>query len=187
MKALIGKILYKLQCTIKSAISLYKKSIFAECGNNVYVDSDIDCIPSHIHCGNNVHIGAHASFMAYISHIYIQDYVVIGPNVTIRGGDHRIDVVGKQIYEIGHEQKLPENDQDVIIEEGVWIGCNVTILKGVTIGRGSVIAAGALVTKNVPPYAIVGGVPASIIKYRFNNDDIEKHERILQNRKNNEL
>ena len=103
------------------------------------------------------------------------------------GGDHRIDVVGKHIYEIGHEQKLPENDQDVIIEEGVWIGCNVTILKGVTIGRGSVIAAGALVTKNVPPYAIVGGVPASIIKYRFNNDDIEKHERILQNRKNNEL
>ena len=67
MKTLIGKILYKLECKIKSAISLYKKSIFAE-------------------CGNNLHIVAHASFMAYISHIYIQDYVVIVPNVTIRGG-----------------------------------------------------------------------------------------------------
>ena len=59
------------------------------------------------------------------------------------------------------------------------VGCNVTILKGVTIGRGSVVAAGAVVTKSCPPYSIIGGVPAKIIKQRFTIDEIVKHEEIL--------
>lgn len=78
--------------------------------------------------------------------------------------------------------KLPENDQDVIIEDGVWIGCNVTILKGVTIGRGAVVGAGSLVTKDVPPYAIAVGNPAKVIKSRFTADQIEEHETILKKR-----
>jgi acetyltransferase-like isoleucine patch superfamily enzyme len=182
MKRFIGKLLYHFNKKISSAISFYKKANFAECGNNVYVDADFDCIPSHIHCGNNIHIGAHASFIASISHIYIHDYVVIGPHVTIRGGDHRIDILGSHIYEIKAEDKLEENDKDVVINEGVWIGCNVTILKGVTIGKGAVIAAGALITKDVPPYAIVGGVPGRILKMRFNEEEIVKHEQMLEKR-----
>ena len=54
-----------------------------------------------------------------------------------------------------------------------------TLLKGVTVGRGSVVAAGALVTKDVPPYAIVGGVPAKVLKYRFTPEQIQEHERQL--------
>lgn len=60
------------------------------------------------------------------------------------------------------------------IGHDVWIGCNATILRGVTVGCGAVIGANALVNKDVPPYAIVGGVPARIIKYRFEKDIIEK-------------
>ena len=56
----------------------------------------------------------------------------------------------------------------------MWIGLNVTILGGVTVGDGAVLAAGAIVTKDVPPYAIVGGNPAKIIKYRFSKEQIEK-------------
>lgn len=67
----------------------------------------------------------------------------------------------------------------MVIESDVWIGCNVTILKGVTIGRGSVIAAGAVVAKSCPPYSIVGGVPAKVIKERFTEEEIRKHEDIL--------
>lgn len=153
-----------------------QRAQFAECGCNVAVGHYCDFIPSHIHCGNHVHIGPHASFMASIAHIYIGNYVVFGPNVTIRGGDHRTDVIGKHIIEISESEKLPENDKDVNIEDGVWIGCNVTILKGVRIGRGAVVAAGAVVTKDVPQYSIVGGNPAKVIKYRFTPEEIERHE-----------
>lgn len=55
----------------------------------------------------------------------------------------------------------------------------MTILKGVTIGRGSVVAAGAVVTKSCPPYSIIGGVPAKVIKQRFSPEEIVKHESIL--------
>lgn len=72
--------------------------------------------------------------------------------------------------------KLPsfEEYKKINIGNDVWIGTHVLILGGVTIGDGAVIAAGAVVTKDVPPYAIVGGVPAKVIKYRFSKDVIEK-------------
>lgn len=69
--------------------------------------------------------------------------------------------------EVSAAEKLPENDRPVTIEEDVWCGANVTILKGVAIGKGSVIAAGAVVTKNVGEYEIWGGTPARKIKNRF--------------------
>ena len=55
----------------------------------------------------------------------------------------------------------------------MWLGYGTKILEGVTVGDGAVVAAGAVVTKDVPPYAIVGGVPAKVIKYRFSEEDIE--------------
>ena len=62
----------------------------------------------------------------------------------------------------------------VVIENDVWIGYGVNILQGITIGNGAIVASNALVTKDVPPYSIVGGVPAKIIKYRFQEDEITK-------------
>lgn len=71
-------------------------------------------------------------------------------------------------------------NRDVIVEKDVWIGCNVTLLSGVTIGRGSIVAAGAVVTKDVPFYSIVGGVPAKVLKFRWNTvEEIMKHEELL--------
>ena len=108
---------------------------------------------------------------------YLRNKVLFGPHVTIIGGDHRITDVGRFIYDV--LDKHPEDDQDVHIEDDVWIGTNTTLLKGVTVGRGAVVAAGALVTKDVPPYAIVGGVPAKVLKYRFTPEQIQEHERQL--------
>lgn len=99
--------------------------------------------------------------------------------MSIRGGDHRTDVVGRFVDTIGDDEKLSENDQDVIIEGDNWIGMNTTILKGVTIGRGCIVAAGAVVNKSTPPYSIVGGVPAKILRMRFTEEQIKEHERIL--------
>lgn len=63
---------------------------------------------------------------------------------------------------------------DIIVEDDVWIGFGATVLSSVRIGQGAVVAAGAVVTKDVPPYAIVGGVPAKVIKYRFTPELIEE-------------
>ena len=68
---------------------------------------------------------------------------------------------------------MPTSNGPVIIGHDVWISTGVTILSGINIGHGSVIAADALVTKDVPPYSIVGGNPAKLIRYRFSPDEIE--------------
>ena len=92
---------------------------------------------------------------------------MFGPGVTVVTGNHRIDIPGKYIIDITDQEKREEDDQPVIFEGDNWIGANAIILKGVTIGRGAVIAAGAVVTKSVPEYAIVGGNPAKVLRFRF--------------------
>lgn len=69
-------------------------------------------------------------------------------------------------------------DSDVIVDNDVWIGCNALIMGGVHIHNGAVVAAGAVVTKDVPPYAIVAGVPARILRYRFDEKLIQEIEKI---------
>ena len=109
--------------------------------------------------------------------------MIFGPHPTIITGDHRTDIIGKYIIDVTVSEKLQENDAPVVIEDDVWCGANVTILKGVTIGRGSIVAAGAVVTQSFPPYSIIGGVPAKLLKQRFTSQEIEEHERLLNNNK----
>lgn len=142
-----------------------------------------------IEIGNEVSIGTGAVFLAPNSGITIGNKVLIGTNVTIRGGNHTIDRFGQFIYDVTDELKNKWDDAPVIIEDDVWIGANVTILMGVRIGRGCVVGAGAVVTKDIPPYSIAIGVPARVIKLRFDYQTMCKHDAILypkENRLNNE-
>ena len=159
-------------------LSFFYKKMFRGCGSNVRFSAlTSDFTYRNVTIGNDVYIGPHALFLCTESQIFIGNKVLFGPHVTIIGGDHRITDVGRFIYDV--LDKHPEDDQDVHIEDDVWIGTNTTLLKGVTVGRGAVVAAGALVTKDVPPYAIVGGVPAKVLKYRFTPEQIQEHERQL--------
>lgn len=156
------------------------KKRFDKCGNNVVIAQNCFMIPEHIRVGNNVSIGYGCSLMASIAYINIGDNVMISPGVVIRGGGHRIDLLGKNMIEVNDDEKLPENDQDVIIEDDVWIGQNAIILKGVTIGKGSIIGAGSIVTKSVSPYTVHVGVHGIFEKPRFTEAQIIEHEELLR-------
>lgn len=101
--------------------------------------------------------------------------------MTIITGDHRTDVVGEYMKSVGDDRKLPENDKDVVIEDDVWIGVNVNIFKGVTIGKGSVVAGAATVVKDVPPYSIY--ISKDKIIPRITPEQIVEHERLINESK----
>lgn len=155
----------------------FLKSSFKQCGNNVKFNNKDIFSYKNISVGNDVYIAPGAVFLSSDSEIIIGNKVLFGPNVTIITGDHPIDLRGKYIYDI--KKKSPGEDLPVVIEEDVWIGTGAIILKGVTIRRGGIVAAGAIVTKNVEPYAIVGGIPAKTIRFRGENFEIAKHEELL--------
>lgn len=98
---------------------------------------------------------------------------------VITGGHERR--VGRFYRSITEFEKRKGLDKDVIVEEDAWIGVNVTLLPGVVIGRGSTVAAGAVVTKSTPPYSINGGVPCKFIKFYWSIDEILEHESLLYN------
>ena len=74
-------------------------------------------------------------------------------------------------------------DGDVIVEEDVWMGFNVTLLSGINIGRGCTVAAGAVVSRSLPPYSVCGGVPAKFIKFYWTIDEIMEHEKTVYDEK----
>jgi len=160
----------------------YREAKFrlAACGENVrFSPLRTDLFYSTLYIGNDVYIGPGALFLSSESYIKIGNKVLFGPNVTIIGGNHSSHIVGKYMFDYKLSEKLPSDDAPVIIEDDVWVGTGAIILKGVTIGRGSIVAAGAVIAKSVPPYAIIGGVPAKILKFRWKPEEILKHEAIL--------
>lgn len=109
--------------------------------------------------GNNSSIGPY-SYIGCSGYIEIGDNVMISPRVSIYAENHLFDGVDMTIKDQGVKREF------VKIEDDCWIAANTIILAGVTIGRGSVIAAGSVVTKDIPPYSLAGGVPAQVLKSR---------------------
>jgi acetyltransferase-like isoleucine patch superfamily enzyme len=123
----------------------------------------------NIHLGRYIYIGALCYFAGH-GGIDVGDNVAIGPSTTIWSANHNYD----------QAEYVPFDDmvvgKQVTIESHVWIGGNVVILPGVTVHEGAVVGAGAVVTKEVPRCAIVGGNPARVIKYR----DTEHFEQLVK-------
>lgn len=125
--------------------------------------------PYNVSIGHHVYINKGCDIITTGSTVDIGNYIMIGPNVTFIAQDHDVSKWEKPMI-LGREYIVG----NIKVDDDVWIGANAVILKGVTINRGAVIAAGAVVTEDVPAYAIVGGVPAKVIKYRFSNETITR-------------
>ncbi len=122
-------------------------------------------VPVHINhaefisLGKNVYVN-HACSMLALGTITIKDDVLIGPKVNLITEGHPIDPRQRKALEV----------KPVVIKNNAWIGAGATILPGVTVGENAIVAAGALVNKDVPANTIVGGVPAKVIKHVTKNN-----------------
>lgn len=137
-------------------------------GDRVTIGRNVSIRPSSYYghqAGEGLTVGAGScigalSWIGASGHVAIGASVLMGPRVTILPENHIFESLSVPIKDQGVDRRR------VVIEDDCWIGSGVTILAGVRIGRGSVVAAGAVVARDVAPRSIVGGVPARVIKYR---------------------
>lgn len=131
----------------------------AQYGENDFFEPNV-----YIGNGSNVSIGKDCQINenVFIQAAVIGDYVMIAPNVAILAVSHIFSDLTRPMVFQGEERGEPP-----VIEDDVWIGRNVVIMPGVCIGKGSIIGSGAIVTKNVEPYSVMGGIPARLIRKRM--------------------
>lgn len=143
--------------------------------NMTELNSDVDI--SFIEVGANTYGPINASISCDNSYLKIGNYCSIAPDVMfLVSAEHPLNHISTYPFRVFVMQEAyePMNCGDIVVDDDVWIGYGAKILSGVHIGQGAVIAAGAVVTKDIPPYAIAGGVPARIIKYRFEPELVEE-------------
>lgn len=138
------------------------RRIFKRCGTNVNVDQGARFSNGkYVEIGNNSSIGMHCKVP---NNIIIGDNVMMGPNVTIYGSNHAFDRTDIPMIDQGYIVTPA-----TIIEDDVWIGSHCILLPGLIIKTGTIVGAGSVVTKNFPPFSIVAGNPAKLIKSRLND------------------
>ena len=170
---------------IRTFLKVAGKS-YIQCKGGLHIGASTKLwAPHHIIIGENVYIG---------KQVFIEANCTIGNNVLIA---NRVGIVGRNDHnfkEIGvpvrfsewvgsQKKQSPYLKEEVLIEDDVWIGYGCILLTGVIIGRGSIVASGSVVTRNIPPYSVVAGVPAKVIKKRFSEEEIINHEMLIKNRK----
>lgn len=168
VKLLLGRCLYLFAVHLPTSVfwinigqkqirGFCGKLILTKCGKSVNIEKGA-CFPSSVELGDFSGIGIRAQMNGKV---IIGSNVMMGPDVCIYVRDHAFDRTDIPMNRQGFAPEKP-----VIIEDDVWIGARVIILPGVHIGTGAVIGAGAVVTKDVPNFAVVGGNPARILKMR---------------------
>lgn len=168
------QLVYKLAYRISQLRVFLLRPFLKHCGTDIVIERGCKLSnPKSISLGNHIYVNYQTVLGATTqAELKIGNYVIIGPRCFFITAMNRYDDWQKPIKE------QPKVHQSIIIKDDVWIGAYVTVLPGVTIGRGAIVGAGAVVTKDVEPYSIVGGVPAKHIKYRFDAKTRKKAARI---------
>ena len=168
IKRVVGRCLYSVASVLpttqgsvqigqRSIRRLAAKMILCRCGKDVTIEKRAR-FDSTVELGDHSGIGEGC---IVTNKVIIGENVMMAREVLINPNNHVIADTEIPMCQQGMEPKKP-----VIIEDDVWLGSRCMIMPGITVHEGSVVAAGAVVTKDVPEYAIVGGVPAKVIRYR---------------------
>lgn len=139
------------------------KDMLADIGENCYIETPFysNWGGKNVHFGNNVYANFNLTLVDDCD-IFVGNYVMIGPNVTLCSGTHPI--------EPNLRKKQAQYNLPIYIEDNVWLGANCIIMPGITIGENSVIGAGSIVTKNIPSNVIAVGSPCRILREIDDND-----------------
>lgn len=142
----------------------YMKEVFAECGENNYIELPFRANwgGHHLHFGSGIYVNFNLTLVDD-GHIYVGDKVMFGPNVVITTANHPIDPELRA--------KGLQYNKDVYIGENAWIAANVVILPGVHIGKNTVIGAGSVVTKDIPDGVVAVGNPCRVLR------EVGEHDR----------
>ncbi len=130
--------------------------------------------------GEHTMIGDDSRILNTNNLFIMKDYSFSGPELLVSTGNH-MPIIGVPLIFVTDKMKEQLDvhhkfNGNVIVEEDVWLGARVILLSGVKVGRGAIVAAGSIVSKDVSPYSIVGGVPAKLIKFKWTIDEILTHE-----------
>jgi maltose O-acetyltransferase len=139
------------------------RRLFAHCGQHVNIEQGADIGTGRLtHLGDNSAIG----MRCVVKRALIGDNVMMGPEVVFIGRNHDFSDLDRPVQEQGYTEASP-----IVVGDRAWIGTRAIILPGRRIGRCAIVGAGAVVTHDVPDYAVVGGNPARVLYYRNERQD----------------
>lgn len=149
---------------------------YAKCGKNTDLYGPLNLDPQFVELEEYVRLQPNIRMISHGGKLIVKKYSAIGAGTVIIPGSH-IPTVG--LPQFLSQTHINDVATDIIVGEDCWIGSGSYLLSHAKIGRGCVVAAGSIVTKEIPPYAVVAGSPAKIIASRFSISQIIKHETIL--------
>ena len=114
------------------------------------------------------------TFLSDTGKFIMKDHSIASTNLVIITGNH--NRVLEHTLQESIANRLADKEKDIVLEEEVWLGTNVTLLPGITIGRGATVAAGSVVNRDLPPYTLCAGIPAKVKKVYWTEEQIIKHE-----------
>lgn len=159
-------------------VGMFNPRNYGAYGEKVYISSDtVITKPENVYLYGNNGLKA-AVILSNSARFVMKKYAGASYGLKVSTANHA-RIIGIPWPCVKQDMKPQNSGKDVIVEEDVWMGFNVTLLSGVIVRRGTTVAAGAVVTNSTPPYCIVGGVPAKFIKFYWTIDEIIEHESML--------
>ena len=190
LKKIFYCILYQIKHPLSKLKTKYYKYIWRKRNkhNDTVLNRRFDM--SLVQIGKNTYGPIDVSAYTRAAKLYIGNYCSIAPEVKfILSADHPVNFISTFPFRVKilGESAEAMTKGDIVVDDDVWIGQRATILSGVHIGQGAIVAAGAIVTRDIPPYSVWGGVPARFIKYRFSPKIIDDLLKIDYSKLNKEL